>query len=355
MTQKETENIKYKCLNCEREVRPDEDFCPHCGQQNVPLKLTVGELLNSFWASLLNVDNTVFKTLQRFWKPWELTRLYMEGKRKSYLSPIRIFIVCLVLYLSLVTASLNMNRSESSNFQEIGKLERSRMLANFDELVGCREDSVVIRPFADSLRKEFFADVMKPEEDFYFDDFVINLGSYKILNRIVDYKVTRADAIEMSPQKVIEKYNVEKFWDKIIMKQYLRLNSDRIGFVKFIIKNLLWAILLALIFQALFMKLIYIRRKRFFVEHLVFLLNFHSLLFFTMSIYLVYKMWNGYSGWWSFLITTTALGYFYTALYKNYRQGAVKTFIKFFMIISCHIFLLIFTPLVIAFLSLFLF
>lgn len=355
MMPEEHEEIKSSCRNCEQEVKPYEKFCPHCGQENKPLKLTVVELLGSFWSSLLNVDNTTFKTLRKFWKSWELTKLYIEGKRKSYLSPVRIFIVCLVLYLTLLSANLNLDRSRNSNFYEVSKVERSRMLEDFDRLAECREDSTVIKPFADSLRKEFFADVKPPAEDFYFDNFAIEWGDFEILNRIVGYKVTRADAMEMSPQEIIEKYNVEKFWDKIIMKQYLRLNSDRIGFVKFIIKNLLWAILLALIFQAFFMKLIYIRRKRFLVEHLVFLLNLHSFLFFATSVYLIFTIWRDDAGSWSLLVMGAALVYFYIALYKYYRQGMFKTFVKYGLILGFHSFLLFFTPLLITFLSLFLF
>ncbi len=351
----EEDYTQLKCLNCKNDIDNTDEFCPHCGQKNAPLRLTVTELVSNFWVSLLNVDNTAFRTLKSFWKPWELTQYYMEGKRKSYLSPIRIFIVCLVLYLSLVSANMNLDRSGISNIEEVRELERSKMLVEFNETVAKMEDTLTIKPLEDSLRQIFFDDVKTPDNDYFFQDLGVNLGFTKAAQRVGDYKVTRIDALTMSPQAIFAKYKVENFWDKLFMKQYLRLNSDRVGFVKFIVKNLLWAILLALIFQAVFMKLLYIRRNRYFVEHLVFLLNLHSFLFLTTSFYFVYTLWNSPTGMATFLITVAVLIYFFIALNKYYQQGFFKTLIKYWLILSMHFFLLIFTPMVIAFLSLFIF
>ena len=77
--------IKDKtCLNCGLRLGEDDLFCSNCGQKVDAHLLTIKELLNNFWSTLLNLDNTVFSTLRYLWRPWKLTEFYVKGKRKSF-------------------------------------------------------------------------------------------------------------------------------------------------------------------------------------------------------------------------------------------------------------------------------
>lgn len=68
---------------------------------------------------------------------------------------------------------------------------------------------------------------------------------------------------------------------------------------------------------------LYIRRKRFYVEHLVFMLHFNSFCFLMIS---VCTLVPGFPGWLAYLWVNV---YLFIAIRVNYQQGWIKTFFKF--------------------------
>ena len=87
-----------KCLNCDEVTT--QNYCSNCGQRcNVP-KITFKEIFADFLNSVFNLDSPFLKTItQLFTKPKEVVIDYINGKRKTYYSPIRYLVVCLFINL----------------------------------------------------------------------------------------------------------------------------------------------------------------------------------------------------------------------------------------------------------------
>ncbi len=103
------------------------------------------------------------------------------------------------------------------------------------------------------------------------------------------------------------------------------------GFNEKIFSGLSLAIFLLLPVFALFLKLIYIRRKYTYMEHMVFVFYTQAVFFLLMLLFLlVYSFSNGKDG-----LIAIALGlfliYLFLAMKKFYNQGWIKTFLKFLM------------------------
>jgi hypothetical protein len=86
---------------------------------------------------------------------------------------------------------------------------------------------------------------------------------------------------------------------------------------------------------AVLLKLLYIRSRKYFVEHLVFALHLHSMLFILFTAVVLVPeqpQWD----WLGNMLGVLFLTYYYVALKSFYQQRSVKTFIKFSLLLATH-------------------
>lgn len=81
----------HTCLNCGNHV--ENRYCGHCGQENTETRTSFGHLIKHFLEDLTHYEGKFWSTLgYLFSRPAFLTKQYLEGKRSSYLPPIRLYI-----------------------------------------------------------------------------------------------------------------------------------------------------------------------------------------------------------------------------------------------------------------------
>jgi Protein of unknown function (DUF3667) len=88
------------CLNCGEPLF--RRYCPACGQAAIDPNPTLAEFFHEAAGEFLLWDGklaTTFRLLLT--RPGELTREYLAGKRARYLSPLRLYLTCSVLFLTL--------------------------------------------------------------------------------------------------------------------------------------------------------------------------------------------------------------------------------------------------------------
>lgn len=85
------------CLNCGADVQ--RRYCPECGQRSRHPDPTLREFVQELAAEVLNWDGKLFTTFTTlFTKPGRLTQEYLAGRRVSFISPLRLYLTCSVLY-----------------------------------------------------------------------------------------------------------------------------------------------------------------------------------------------------------------------------------------------------------------
>lgn len=105
---------ELRCLNCERFIEEDQNFCSNCGQNTKSLKRPFLEILGEFIKSSFNIDNRFFKTIFRIlFQPWKIIKDYNIGKRHRYMHPVRLFLFSNLILFSLILFFLN-DKDESS-------------------------------------------------------------------------------------------------------------------------------------------------------------------------------------------------------------------------------------------------
>lgn len=78
-------------------------FCSRCGQKlRIHLDPTLHDLVHDGVHEFLHIDGKIFKTLiLLFRKPGMLTLEFLEGRRVSYINPIRLYLTMSILYFVL--------------------------------------------------------------------------------------------------------------------------------------------------------------------------------------------------------------------------------------------------------------
>jgi hypothetical protein len=91
------------CHNCHTVLTPENNFCPHCGQENHDLKVPLGHLAFEVFEGFTHFDTKFYNTMKAiFLSPGKITKDFLEGRRGRYVPPVRLyFLVAFVFFLAL--------------------------------------------------------------------------------------------------------------------------------------------------------------------------------------------------------------------------------------------------------------
>ncbi len=85
------------CLNCGTNIQLT--YCPECGQAEIDSDPTLREFLHELAEEFLHWDGKLLRTFRLLvTRPGELTCEYLAGKRVRYISPLRLYLTCSVLF-----------------------------------------------------------------------------------------------------------------------------------------------------------------------------------------------------------------------------------------------------------------
>jgi hypothetical protein len=124
------------CPNCSTPV--PGHYCPECGQ-HAHVARSVRHVLHEFAHGVLHLDGKFWRTLPMlFFKPGQLTRDYIEGKRARYVAPFAIFLFTVfAMYFTFAVFGAPGNPAENTPFMdgqtlaEMSPEERAEAGANF--------------------------------------------------------------------------------------------------------------------------------------------------------------------------------------------------------------------------------
>jgi hypothetical protein len=347
-------NPSRSCYNCNQTVGLGHRFCPHCGQANHPTKLTIGILVKDFVDNFFNLDSKFFKTLFHIYSPTYLTREYLAGRRVKYANPIRLFAISIVILFAILAVFLNKKIKfggiENVSENLTSSTTKAKMLDTYDLLIDSMNLSNTQIEVTDSIRKKLFKGVTHLDSTYV--DFDINF-SFK--GEPKDYKFLSDDVMNMDPDSLLVKYNITEFTEKVFLKQWIKAYTNGPDTIRFIIGNMLWVIVLTILLSALILKILYVRHKMFYIEHVILLCNIHSLLFILIILALGSGIWWPTGNQIASLILSFYWIFILFAFKKYYQQGLFKTFIKFLFFVFTYGFVMIFCSIFVVLISFLLF
>ncbi len=311
-------NLKHikrsdKCLNCGQSLNPEHDnFCSHCGQVNNVKKETAPGLVKELVEEFLHLDSKVMASLvPLLFKPGFLTKDYNTGRRARYFHPVRMFLTLTVI-MFIVTGMVSHKVVKEEN--------AGAETAHADSLSD-------IEPANDSTL------ILDTEEGFKYEarengpdrvGFKWSFGEVDVdqdtLAAYLERGVTNEEAL-------MDTFGIEKTWlntfmfSQIVQKQKMGY-KDLASYYK---SKLPWLLFSLMPVFAFVLYLLYIRRKIFFVDHLIFAFHLHSAMFLIISLTGVLALITGFDTDWLLLYIPV---YYYISLRTVYGQAWLKTILK---------------------------
>jgi len=90
------------CLNCGADLTGR--WCAQCGQRAASVRPTLHELLHEAVHELAHVDGKLIRTAALLlFKPGQLTAEFLAGKRVRSVTPIRVYLLCSLLFFGVVS------------------------------------------------------------------------------------------------------------------------------------------------------------------------------------------------------------------------------------------------------------
>jgi hypothetical protein len=296
------------CLNC---GDPSIGwYCPTCGQRKMDVAISLRRMLMEALEDQLSLNSSLPRTLGAlFFRPGHLTREYVQGRIVRYIPPFRLYLVSsLLFFLILPLIADPVQISEGEETQAHADSIRAVRMADSVLLVHARKAGEDTVPLSRSLQR-----APRPEQG------SITLGPnpdkmpgfMKPVARRMKATETRLNAM---PRNEALRTLVEAFEENAPVGVFVMMPLF-----------------------ALILKMLYVRQKRFYVEHFVFSLHVHAFVF-SIGTILMLAQWD----WVQVVLLTWFLLYLFLSLKRVYRQGIIATFFKWSLLGVCYSILLIF-------------
>lgn len=340
------------CRNCQAEMPEQSLYCPKCSQKNTDGRIPILSFVLDAFESIFNIDSKLFKTSLGLLIPGKLTNEFFKGKHKSFATPSRLFIAIAILFFAMTSLLVQ------------SKLEGQDLTGDFSGVSSDKKTKEEIIAEIENI-KENFPGVIPPQLEMQFDSMEARALKDTLRDGYTNvtffngkrYKFKQADFENLSADSMIQKYNINDFWDQVVFKKVYKLGKDPRTLITTVIGNLTWMMLLLIPSLALVFKLLYIRREKYYVEHLVFLFHTHAFILLIGAIALAgqyFEIINIPNE----LIPLVILGiaiYTLFAMKMVYKQGWLKTLFKAFVIFISYVVLLVFCSAIIGIVSFLLF
>ncbi|MDN5203168.1 DUF3667 domain-containing protein [Fulvivirgaceae bacterium BMA10] len=369
------------CMNCGHTLDSIYNYCPSCGQENNDNNISFGTLIKDFFTNYFAFDSKFARSvLPFFFKPGFLTNKYNEGKRVSYVHPVRLyFIVSLFFFFIFSLASKKVIEEQISNAKEIKNAIQLNSITGLDEetrkKISDALDSNTIDDINDDLEngnieelvdlldeksKEKLLKVLDSTEvkQLNLNLKELTLNSLDTLNNQVDKWVNDPTIASLTKEKKTENNwnRIERLkenddlsdamiydsldledtsnFERYFWNQYIRTRrSDERLLTNYFLKNLPLMMLLLLPIFAFVLKVLYLRRKVLYIKHLIHALHLHSLAYIIYGTSILLMMYlfkdDDSTGWVSFITFVLVSTYSYVSFLKVYGQGWFKTLVKF--------------------------
>jgi hypothetical protein len=367
------------CENCGAPLAGE--FCSQCGQHAIDYRRSLFRVLIDAADSFLNWDTKFLHSLNvLLLRPWQLTNDFNSGRRARYVHPLRLYLIASIIFFLLARA-INWETPASV---DLTPQDRTELVTSLAKLTGpdsplsaeqrekieaartklAEAEGALTDPERDELKKafrEFIKSTVRknitPEE---------RVKMSRMINRIPEPPEVPAPPVpsmesspgEMPPpapsisipprpkNKEKDKFHLTvgpndrdktpfETWLEGQIKEKIGEDGTRAKLFMDTVRSNIPAMMLCCVpLFAFILKILYIRQRRYYVEHLVYALHIHSFLYVAVIVTSLLSMGANrtvpaLSGWIIGLMSCAILVQIFRSIRRVYRQGWFFTLVKF--------------------------
>lgn len=307
-----------RCLNCGHVLHGQ--YCGICGQRSSSRLISLWGLISEGLGDLLDMDSRLWRTLRALLlRPGYLTAEYLEGRRARFMPPFRMYLAFSLIFF--VTAFFGV---EGMQVVFDGEADEAAQAASRQ---AAAEFAAGVR---DGLKGE-----VPPEE--------IERRAQELQDRIdAAESVRQGEGTDLTSTCDEMNVNVGGWLGERLTEDRLREACRRVvadrgrNLMRTLIDDLPTALFVFLPVLALVLKLLYPLSRRYYVEHLLFIVHFQSFVFLVLTLQVMLSRIADLAGRLEWLATAAGVAvtfyipiYLYRAMRRVYRQGFLATFAKF--------------------------
>ncbi len=329
------------CENCGAELQGH--WCAKCGQPAIEYRRSfrhvVADLLNEF----LNWDSKFFTTIALLIvKPWHLTNEFLAGKRVRYVNPLRLYLLASILFFFAINYGTKGIHIDPTKFPEEKRAEVAAAIAD-------KRGEIEAELSKDNLTPEQRRKAQKAL------DYLTKPTSSATTTPTPEETSSPSAAPGASPttESGQQKYgpvgdrpfvvfddakSTTPFerWIETRAKEKMGEQGTKMGlFISTLFSNLPYMMLCCIPLFALVLKLLYVRRRLFYIDHLIYALHIHT--FFYAGVMLIVLATIGLirfapgaiAGWLIALLWIAFVTQIFLSIRYVYRQGWFFTVFKF--------------------------
>lgn len=314
------------CLNCGEQVQ--HRYCSYCGQENTETSKNFYHLFVYLFNGFFHYDSAFWRTIVKlFFKPAELTKEYLSGKRIRYLAPIRVyiftsFITFLIISLFPSSEPVKSINTKTSQVNEIVSSAIDSLHLEEKSMEGLTKTGILSEQTKDTLQKIIHSELDSVQTE-------IN---------------AKAKASAPSPVSIEDESQVTRKADYWFMRKWMKVkeeNTDeeiRQKFSDSFTQNMPKALFLFMPVFAFILFLFHDKKRWNYFDHGIFTLHYFSfLLLLTLVLFFIDKLYPLIEYHpildWIYLLLKGAgilwmIYYFFPAHRRLYEQPYVKSFFK---------------------------
>lgn len=356
---KQPEVLPTHCTNCNTYLQTGARYCARCGQKTRSAKVGFWELVKDALDNVFNLDSRFFHTLAALLRPGQYTLDFFSGKQARHVNTFRAFLISSILLLAAGNMFIPSDEEDAlSSFNKLNakhateQTKRERLFQHYIDSIshlpggkikGQELQALKIRILGKDTSKTVVfenkgiiqfnndggPDTSRSRDGFTIRDSIDLLTGFSN-GQLTATPVSSFDYGHLSTQALLDKYQIKGTMNRMIATQMLKVAGSGKSVLYYMLDKSIYGLLFMIPVFALFYQILYIRQKRYYVEHLVFNFHVHTALFFFLSVFLLTMRITGTleneNLWVPFLFM--AFLYILVATKRYYQQGWIKTFFK---------------------------
>ena len=272
------------CENCGAELQGH--WCAKCGQAAIEyrrsFRYVVADLLNEF----LNWDSKFFTTIALLiLKPWRLTNEFLAGKRVRYVNPLRLYLLASILFFFAVNYGAKGIRIDPTKFPEEKRAEVAAAIADKRGEIEAELNKENLTPEQRRKAQKALDYLTKPTSSATTTPTPEETPSPSAApgaSPTAESGQQKYGPVGDRPFVVFDDAKSTtpfERWIEARAKEKMGEHGTKMGlFISTLFSNLPYMMLCCIPLFALVLKVLYIRRRLFYIDHLIYALHIHTLL-----------------------------------------------------------------------------
>jgi len=320
---------QQKCLNCGTLLTGQ--YCGNCGQRARSRLISIWELLRDAFGDLLEIDSKIWQTLVPLAiRPGRLTSDYLRGRRARFMPPFRTYLVLSLLFF---------------------------LVAFFDPQ---DQLGILFEPSAETTTEQAENEETVRDEVLreLIDEGIVVNGA---VDEPIDGDETDGLSITVDGEKIDTQCDLEDFdpadmpaWlAKRLTKERLQIMCERMtaedgqglkGFLDKLRENVPAGLFILLPLMALVLNILYPLSKRYYVEHLLFVVHYHAFIFLALIFEILYLRLAELLKFPETITTILVMAisiyiavYLFKSMRRVYGQGRWVTVVKYILLLFAYV------------------